>query len=389
MRIGVAKPDYGVVGGFELCLDRVVEALRARGDVVGWLRVPARSRPDRVLGVEVPDDVAVRGLEFFTFTALLEQFAIIDASDFDVVLATQPPSYAVDHPRKVALFYHHQRIYYDLSDVFVRAGFADPATHMFTQEALRELDRPLLASVAHFVAGSENVARRLERYNGIRDNVNVFHAALPQELPVVTTSARAHALCVSRHEFPKRTELFVHAMKFLPAQRGVAVGSGGRLAWVQSVDRALSQVDPSAVDPRTLWLTRHQHAPEVPEGPPSNVTYLSGVESDRLAHLYAEATCVVAPAFDEDYGLTAIEAMNFGKPVIVCEDGGGLVEMVEHGVNGFVVPPDGAAIADAIATITADTRLAGQMGAAGRRFVADFTWERAMRELDAGLRQVA
>ena len=63
-------------------------------------------------------------------------------------------------------------------------------------------------------------------------------------------------------------------------------------------------------------------------GPPvrRNVEIAGRVDDGHLARLYREAPCVVAPALDEDYGLTAIEAMRSRPPVIVCRDGGGLAE---------------------------------------------------------------
>ena len=76
--------------------------------------------------------------------------------------------------------------------------------------------------------------------------------------------------------------------------------------------------------------------------------------ADELGALYRGALCVVAPALDEDYGLTALEAMLHGKPVIVCRDGGGLADLVEDGVTGIVVEPDGPSIAAAVASLTAD-----------------------------------
>ena len=60
------------------------------------------------------------------------------------------------------------------------------------------------------------------------------------------------------------------------------------------------------------------------------------------------AGCAVAPAYLEDYGITAVEAMAYGLPLIVCEDGGGLPWFVEDGVTGFVVEPTGRAIAEAM-----------------------------------------
>jgi glycosyltransferase involved in cell wall biosynthesis len=63
---------------------------------------------------------------------------------------------------------------------------------------------------------------------------------------------------------------------------------------------------------------------------------------------------VVAPAYREDYGLTVLEAFARGRPVIVCEDGGGLVELVEGTGAGLVVEPTAEAIGRAVADLRAD-----------------------------------
>jgi glycosyltransferase involved in cell wall biosynthesis len=92
----------------------------------------------------------------------------------------------------------------------------------------------------------------------------------------------------------------------------------------------------------------------------SNVEFAGRVSDDALAQRYATAPCVVAPAYQEDYGLTAIEAMAEGKPVVVCRDGGGLTELVDHEQTGLVVDPTPAAIADAVERLCTDPDLAAE-----------------------------
>ena len=80
--------------------------------------------------------------------------------------------------------------------------------------------------------------------------------------------------------------------------------------------------------------------------------------------------------------------MAFGKPVIVCKDGGGLVEFVEDGVTGFVVEPNGRAIAEAVRRLADDPALARKMGRAAREAGAYYSWDRAVEEILAGLARV-
>ena len=74
----------------------------------------------------------------------------------------------------------------------------------------------------------------------------------------------------------------------------------------------------------------------------SNVEFLGFVGSHRLWDLMRRAACLVVPSlWNEPFGLVAVEAMAQSTTVIVS-DRGGLPEIVEHGVSGFVVPAGNA-----------------------------------------------
>ena len=75
-------------------------------------------------------------------------------------------------------------------------------------------------------------------------------------------------------------------------------------------------------------------------------------------------------------GLTAIESMASGTPV-VCSRLGGLVEVVQHGETGFLVQPgDVGELRDRIGTVLADQRLARRLGENARALALErFTWE--------------
>ena len=80
----------------------------------------------------------------------------------------------------------------------------------------------------------------------------------------------------------------------------------------------------------------------------------TNVGGAQLQRLLRGAACLVAPALLEDYGLTVIEALQHGVPVVVCHDGGRLTHFVDDGVNGLVVEPLGSAIADTVVSIVND-----------------------------------
>jgi glycosyltransferase involved in cell wall biosynthesis len=391
MRIGVAKPDYRVIGGFERVVRRVVAELRARGHEVEPLTVDMRALPRRVAGVDVDRDTWERAPELFAHLAGVEAFRALDTRGLDLVLSTQPPSYAARHERHVSLFYHHLRIFYDLSDAYLAAGHGDPPVHRAAVAAMHEVDGRLLAAVGRFLVPSQEVAGRLARFQGIVDRCDPFLAPPPAPGEASTAVPAGHVLCVSRHEFPKRTELFVAAMKLLPDTAGMAVGAGGRLAWVRRLDHRLT-ADPSLATrlaAEETWLCPGQGATDPGDAPGSNVAFRGFVDDGELAAAYAGAACVVAPALAEDYGLTALEAMTHGRAVVVCRDGGGLTELVRDGETGLVAEPTAAGLAAAIGRLVADPALARRLGQAGRDEAARFGWDRAMDQLLASLERVA
>jgi glycosyltransferase involved in cell wall biosynthesis len=66
------------------------------------------------------------------------------------------------------------------------------------------------------------------------------------------------------------------------------------------------------------------------------VEFLGEVNEDRLAELYAGAQAFIAMAEDEDFGITPVEAMMMGTPVIAFR-AGGYVESVVEGKTGVFV----------------------------------------------------
>lgn len=97
---------------------------------------------------------------------------------------------------------------------------------------------------------------------------------------------------------------------------------------------------------------------------------------DEVGPLYAAADAVVLPSLWEGLPLTLLEAMVRSRPVIATEVGG-IPEVVEHGVNGHLVPPSNAvALADALELFHRKTDRAVRMGRAGGELVRrDYTWQ--------------
>ena len=130
LRLAFVKPDVGVTGGLELVVDRLEAAARASGWEVARVVVDAVPPRAEVAGLDIPRAVWEAAPEYFRYLWARDRFDRLDLRRHDVVVSTQPPSFAIDHPRHVSLFYHHHRVYYDLEEPFLAAGLAtgSPAT---------------------------------------------------------------------------------------------------------------------------------------------------------------------------------------------------------------------------------------------------------------------
>ncbi|HEU4979410.1 MAG TPA: glycosyltransferase family 1 protein [Solirubrobacteraceae bacterium] len=96
-----------------------------------------------------------------------------------------------------------------------------------------------------------------------------------------------------------------------------------------------------------------------------------------LAELYAQAAALVHPALLEGFGLTPLEAMAAGTPVIAARAPG--VEEVCGDAALLVAPGDARALADALDQLHADAWLQADLAARGAARARDFTWERSAR----------
>ena len=95
----------------------------------------------------------------------------------------------------------------------------------------------------------------------------------------------------------------------------------------------------------------------------SHVTFSGYAENKTIASLYDWSDVVVVPSITpEPFGRVAVEAMSRGK-VVIGSDIGGIPEIIDDGVTGFLVPPDNPAdLAEKLSFLCAQPNIRKKMG---------------------------
>jgi glycosyltransferase involved in cell wall biosynthesis len=192
-----------------------------------------------------------------------------------------------------------------------------------------------------------------------------------------------------------------------PAEPRAGVLFVGRLTPHKGVDRLLRAL-PGAAALTLAGTSGHDRRPPERDYPQllrslahgRDVRLRKAVTEADLAALYRRAAVFVLPSVDvtcygrrvaisELLGLSVLEAMSSGTPVVASRTGG-IAEVVADGETGFLVEPgDVAALHDRLATLLADRHLARQLGDAGRDAVLDrFTWAGCADRCLAAYREV-
>jgi phosphatidylinositol alpha-1,6-mannosyltransferase len=100
-----------------------------------------------------------------------------------------------------------------------------------------------------------------------------------------------------------------------------------------------------------------------------SVDFLEHLSREELAACFANADVFAMPSTGEGFGLVFLEAMAFAKP-IVASACGGTTDVVEHGVNGLLIPPgDNQKLIAALNSLLLDESLRAELGGRGAEMV--------------------
>ena len=99
--------------------------------------------------------------------------------------------------------------------------------------------------------------------------------------------------------------------------------------------------------------------------------------SKRLAELYAQAVALAHPSLYEGFGMTVLEAMSVGTPVIAARTPA--ITEVAGDAARYVPPRDPAQLAAVMTELASQAELRQQLAQRGRRRASEFSWAASAR----------
>jgi glycosyltransferase involved in cell wall biosynthesis len=239
-----------------------------------------------------------------------------------------------------------------------------------------DLERGLCRDAAHVVATCSDEVFELRRLGLPSDRVSIVPCGVDTSVfsprgPVAARSGRPRLLVLGRLVERKGQDDAVRALAAVPDAELVVVGGP-----------PAGQLD---ADPEV----RRLRAVAAAAGVADRLVFTGAVARADVPAWVRSADVVLAVPWYEPFGITPLEAMACGRPVVATAVGG-LQDSVVDGVTGDLVPPrDPVALGEVVAALLADDERRAAYGAAGvRRARNRYRWSRVVADTDAVYRQV-
>jgi UDP-glucose:(heptosyl)LPS alpha-1,3-glucosyltransferase len=356
--VTIVAHDIGPVGGMELVLRKLVDGLAARGEEVVVIArscsvaEPSRVRVHRVRGPRRPFVIAYPWFALAAAVTLARHRRGIVHSTGAIVLG--PIDVVSVH------LVHHA------------TAWSDGLTRSSRQSRLFRVHAHAAAWMARV---GERLAYRPQRARafvavstGVADELRELLPACAEQVVVIANGVDTETFHPDASARASRGELG------LPLEGLVAlfVGSEWERKQLRCAVEALALAPDWHLAVLGLGDSRAytEHAREL--GVADRVHFFGVV--DGVSAFYRAADAFLLPTHYETFSLATYEAAASGLPLLAT-DVSGIRDLLQDGVNGFLITSDPGTIADRLRRLTADAPLRARMGRAAREASLAFGWD--------------
>ena len=363
MKIALVSPyDFAYPGGVTnhiSCLERYLTLMGHEVKVIAPASKAIPNFGDRFIPIGKPRPVPAGGsICRVTISPRLSSSIkpVLDAEKFDIIHLHEPlmPMLCTTVLRlsqtvNVGTFHaHNGKPAYN---------FGKPIATIFLRKWFRKLNGRIAVSKPAMEFANKYLP---EYYTIIPNGVDLEHFS-PDVLPIDEfCDGKVNILFVGRLEKRKGLnyliEAYRQAKREVPDSRLIVVGPGTRL--------------------------RHKYEKHIMRSGIKDVVFIGHADYDELPRYYKTADIFCTPATSgESFGIVLLEAMAMGKP-IVASNIEGYASVVNHGVEGLLVPPrDKKSLAQALISLMTDESLRHQIGAKGRAKALDYGWQQVAQRV--------
>jgi glycosyltransferase involved in cell wall biosynthesis len=282
---------------------------------VAWRTPPRHYGPWELVTSMITEGLVEQGLD-------VTLFATSDSQTAAKLFPTADRGYEEDDQAdaKVLEYYH-------LSQIFERADEFDIIHNNFDFMPLvfsRLIKTPMVTTIHGF--SSPKILKIYEKYNATTDYVSISNADRAESLDYSATIY--HGIDLKQFTFNDNPEDYILYFGRIHHDKGtreairIAKKAGKRLliaGIIQDQEYYQKYIEPELDD--------------------KQIIYLGPAKSKKRDELLRKASCLIHPInFAEPFGLSIIEAMACGTPVIAYPRGA-MPELIRDGLNGFL-PPD-------------------------------------------------
>lgn len=195
----------------------------------------------------------------------------------------------------------------------------------------RFLNKKHIKNVDKLVANSHNVSDRIKKFLN-RESI-IIHPPINTKDFYTENKNDSYWLSVNRLFSNKRVEMQLEAFRKMPGEKLIIVGS--------------------------FEKSKHfvEYSNKIKEMCPENIEIIHWANYDQLTEIYKNCLGFITTAQDEDFGMTAVEVMASGKPVIAPNEGGYKETVIQNKTGILIDEINSDKIIDAVNVIKSNLYL--------------------------------